>query len=114
MSEPIKKDTPEVQKMLEDRKLALKKMIGITDEDFEKYISFAHNRKLSLRRGEINQYHIIAEVTEAKYCTAGVKKGQKYVFSAIPNKLLMDQSTCPLCIKALGPLSDAMQVLWTD
>jgi uncharacterized repeat protein (TIGR04076 family) len=112
MKERPKKITPDEQKLLDERKLALKKLIGITDKDFKKYISFTHNRKLSLRRAEINKYQIIAEVVKAKYCTAGMKVGQKYIFSAIPNKLLLDQSTCPLCIKALGPLSDVMQVLW--
>jgi uncharacterized repeat protein (TIGR04076 family) len=112
MSEQPIEITPDERKQLDERKQALKNLIGITDEDFEKYISFSHHRKLSLRRAEINKYRIIAEVVEAKYCTAGMKVGQKYVFSVIPNKLLLDQSTCPLCIKALGPLSETMQVLW--
>jgi uncharacterized repeat protein (TIGR04076 family) len=102
----------EEMQILEDRKATLKKKIGITDEDFETYISFPHNRNLSLRRNEINQYKIIAEVVESKYCNAGLKTGQKYVFSVIPNKLLLEESDAPLCLKALGSLSQSMKIMW--
>ncbi len=112
MSEKPVEITLDERKQLDARKQHLKNLIGITDEDFEKYISFPHHRKMSLRRAEINQYQIVAEVIEAKYCTAGMKVGQKYVFSVIPNKLLLDKSTCPLCIKALGPLSETLQIFW--
>ena len=112
MNEKIKGNTPEEERIFEERKKHLKNLIGITDEDFEKYMSFPAHRKMALRRSEINKYQIIAEVVSAKYCTAGMKVGQKYVFNVIPNKLLIEESSCPLCLKALGPLSEALQIFW--
>jgi uncharacterized repeat protein (TIGR04076 family) len=106
------KGTPEEQKLIEERKKFLKKSVNITDEDFEKYISFPAHRKLAFRRSELTKYQIIAEVVSSKYCNAGLKVGQKYVIGVIPSKLLIDQSTAPLCLKALGPVSEIVECFW--
>jgi len=112
MIEKIKPFTPEEQQIIEETKKFMKQRHGITDEDFEKHISYPINRKLILHKKELDKYRIIAEVTESKYCGAGCKVGQKYVFQSIPNLLLVNESDCPLCIKALGPVSELMHGLW--
>jgi uncharacterized repeat protein (TIGR04076 family) len=112
MTDQLNHYTADERKLFDERKQYLKKTINITDEDFEKYISYPAHRKLILRRAELTKYQIIAEVVESKYCSAGLKVGQKYVFNVIPSKLLLDQSTCPFCIKALGPVSSVMNGFW--
>lgn len=54
---------------------------------------------------EYQKYKIIAEVTEAKFCSAGIQPGQKVVFSAAPPVILTQETTCPTCLRALGPLT---------
>lgn len=112
MLEQMKELTPEEREKLKKVGQIFKRNMGMTDEDFEKHISYACNRKLILRREELDKYKIIAEVVESKYCGAGIKVGQKYIFQSIPNLLLVNESDCPLCIKALGPVSELMHGLW--
>jgi len=90
---------------------AFKQRIGMNNSDFNKFISGAANRKIILSK-EMHEYKIIAEVTESKYCGAGCEVGQKYIFQTVPNMLLVNESNCPLCIKALGPVSELMHGFW--
>ncbi len=85
---------------------------GLSDEEFEENISYAFNRRLIVRHDEMAQYKIIAEVVESEHCLAGCKVGQKFVFKAVPAMLLPEESDCPFCVKALGPVSDLIHGIW--
>ena len=93
-------------------KQMMQQAIGITDEDFETYLSFPHNLKIAESTPELMKYKIIAEVTDVQYCTAGLKKGQKYTFQALPAVLLPDESDCPPCARALAPIGNMLGDVW--
>lgn len=112
MAKKMKHNFPEIPEDAMKALLAFKQIKGMTDDDFERFISNPANRKIVLSKNEMDKYKIIAEVIESKYCGAGVKVGQKYTFRTVPNVLLVDESDCPLCIKALGPVSELMHGFW--
>ena len=89
-----------------------KEAMGMSDEEFEEHISYGFNRRLIERYEEMSQARIIAEVTEATYCLAGCEVGQKLVFQCVPAMLLPEESTCPLCSKAIGPVAELIHQLW--
>lgn len=93
-------------------KQAMQQAVGITDEDFEKYLSFPKNLAIAEGTPELLKYKVIAEVTEAKYCSAGLKPGQKYVFQALPAMLLVEESDAPPCARALAPLGERLSGIW--
>ena len=93
-------------------KQMMKGAIGITDEDFKTHMSYPQNVKMTGRAQELMKHKIIAEVTESKYCMAGLKAGQKYTFNAFPAMLLTQESDCPLCVRAIGPIADLMVGFW--
>ena len=90
----------------------LKQFMGMSDAELEEHISFGFNRGLLAHSQEMTQAKIIAEVTESKYCSAGCKVGQKFVLQAFPAMLLPEESDCPLCVKAIGPVADLVHQLW--
>lgn len=91
---------------------AFKEAMGMSDEEFEEHISFAFNRRLMARFQEMSRAKIIAEVTEATYCLAGCEVGQKLVFQCVPAMVLPEESDCPLCSKAIGPVAELVPQLW--
>ena len=93
-------------------KQMMQQAIGITDEDFKTHIGYPQNLELARRTPELMMYKIIAEVTESKYCSAGLKVGQKFTFRTLPAMLLPDESDCPLCIRAIGPISNLITGFW--
>ena len=93
-------------------KQMMQQAVGITDEDFEKYLSYPKNLGIAEGTPELMKYRIIAEVTESKYCSAKVKPGQKYVFQSIPAMLLAEESDCPLCARAIAPVATALGKIW--
>ena len=93
-------------------KQMMQQAIGITDEDFKKHISYPQNLGLARRAPELMKYKIIAEVTESKYCSAGLKVGQKFTFRSLPAMLLPDESDCPLCVRAIGPIASLITGFW--
>lgn len=93
-------------------KQMMQQAVGITDEDFEKYMSYPKNLGIAKATPELMNYRIIAEVTESKYCSAGVKPGQKYVFQAIPAMLLTEESDCPFCARAIAPVGAILGNVW--
>lgn len=99
-----------------DKKEVIKQMmqqaIGITDEDFQTYLSYPKNIGIAEHTPELMKYKIIAEVTESKYCTAGLKIGQKYTFQALPAMLLPEESDCPLCVRAIAPIGNMLGGIW--
>jgi uncharacterized repeat protein (TIGR04076 family) len=108
----LKELTPEDQEKLNRARLAFKQKYNMPDADWEKHVSYACNRNLLLNRDRLRKYKIFAEVVESRYCGAGIKVGQKYVFQTIPNLLLVAESDCPLCLKALGPVSELIHGIW--
>lgn len=85
-------------------KALLKKIVNISDEDWDKFQNSSPGPyKFFQRFNNIAQYRIVAEVIESKYCAAGIEKGQKIVIEA--GALVPAQSTAPLCMRAIGPLT---------
>jgi uncharacterized repeat protein (TIGR04076 family) len=99
-----------------DKKEIIKEMmqqaVGITDEDFETYLSYPKNLAIAEGTPELMKYKIIAEVTESKYCSAGLKTGQKYTFNALPAMLLPEESDCPLCARSIAPIGNILGGIW--
>jgi len=87
----------------------LKQAIGITDADLEKLGS--NIEKVLASYPNMAQYRIVAEVVSSRYCFAGIQPGQKIVFNAVPPILNPQESNCPLCMRALGPLTNIINVL---
>ena len=112
MAKGMKDLTPSEREKIRKVGQIFKQKSGMTDADFQKHIRYACNRNLILQKEELDKYRIIAQVVESKNCGAGIKLGQKYVIQGIPNLLLIDESDCPLCIKALGPVSELMHGFW--
>jgi hypothetical protein len=104
--------TKEDEEKLSAAGRAFNKATGMTDEEFQKHIEYASNRKLILKKEELDKYRFVAEVVESRNCGARIKVGQKYIIKSIPNMLLVEESDCPLCIKALGPVSNLMHGFW--
>lgn len=90
----------------------LKQLMGMSDADLEEHISYPFNRRLLAHLEEMTDTRIIAEVTESTYCLAGCKVGQKLVLKTVPAMLLPEESDCPLCSKAIGPVAELVQQLW--
>jgi hypothetical protein len=90
----------------------LKERLGLSDEEFDRHLSHAFNRRMMVAFKDMVKYKIIAEVVESKFCGAGCKVGSKLVFQCAPNVLLPEESDCGLCVKAIGPVSDLMHGIW--
>lgn len=93
---------------------AMQQAVGITDEDFATYISFPHNLQIAEATPLFMGCKVICEVVDAKYCTAGLKKGQKYVLQALPAVLLSTPEECPPCVRALAPIGEKLNDVWAD
>lgn len=95
--------------MQEPMRTMLKQLIGISDEDLDRLAPGI--RKLLSAVPQMASYRIIAEVTDAKYCFAGCKPGDKLVFGPQP-LLNVEESTCPLCIGAIAPMMERVHIMW--
>jgi hypothetical protein len=98
--------------MLEKMKEGLQRSVGMTDEDFEVLVQFPHATKMGPKIHELMQYKIIAEAVTSKYCSAGLKVGQKFTFNAMPAVFLPEESDAPPCVRALGPIADQVKGFW--
>lgn len=85
--------------MDEATKALMKQAVGITDEDLAKVGPQTEKVASNIQRAM--QYKLVAEVTSSKYCFAGIKVGDKLVFTPFLNK---EETTCPLCPRALVPV----------
>ena len=94
-------------KMDEATATFLKQAVGITDEDLAKVQR--NIEKIFSNASAAMQYKVVAEVTSSKYCFAGIKVGDKIVFSPFLNP---QETTCPLCPRALLPVLVALQQFW--
>ncbi len=93
--------------MDEATKALLKQAVGITDEDLAKVSRGIE--KIFSNVPQVIKYKMVAEVTHSKYCFAGIKVGDKIVFSPFLNP---QETTCPLCPRALIPVLVALQQFW--
>lgn len=89
-------------------KALLTQVVGVTDEDLAKVPRIIEKLFSNAPRG-MTQMRIVAEVTYSKYCFAGLKAGDKIVFSPFLNK---EETTAPLCPRALLPVLIALQSFW--
>jgi hypothetical protein len=78
----------------------VKQAINITDEDLEKLSPGM--KKLLTDLPEMMKWKAVAEVTDSKYCFAGLKPGDRFVFN-FP-VLNTAESTAAPCIEAIAPL----------
>lgn len=93
--------------MDEATKALLKETVGITDEDLAK-VQRNIEKILSSTLGG-TQYKMVAEVTSSRYCSAGLKVGDKIVFNPF---LDPQETTCALCPRALIPVLIALHPIW--
>jgi uncharacterized repeat protein (TIGR04076 family) len=93
--------------MDEATKALLKQAIGITDEDLAKVQR--NTEKVFSNVAQAMQYKVVAEVASSKYCFAGIKVGDKIVFSPFLNP---QETTCTLCPRALLPVFVALSSFW--
>ncbi len=84
-----------------------KQVIHITDEDLDRLSPGM--KKLLSDLPEKMKWKVIAEVTESKYCFAGLKPGDKFVFN-FP-VLNVSESTAAPCIEALAPLTGHIRAM---
>jgi uncharacterized repeat protein (TIGR04076 family) len=82
--------------------------LGMSEEDMDK-ISEEQQEELKTVGAKAGKYRVVAEVISAKYCSAGLKPGQKYVIE--PAQMInMEETTAPLCLGAIAPLGHRMEV----
>ena len=82
--------------------------LGMSDEDLEK-ITPEQEEELKNVGAKAGRYRVVAEVVKSKYCSAGLKPGQKYVIEPA-QQINLGESTAPLCLGALAPLGYRMEV----
>ena len=82
--------------------------LGMSEENMEK-ITLEQEEELKNVGSKAGKYRVVAEVVNSEYCSAGLKVGQKYVID--PAQMVnMGESTAPLCLGALAPLGQRMEV----
>lgn len=82
--------------------------LGMSDEDMEK-ITPEQEEELKSVGSKAGRYRVVAKVVDSKYCSAGLKPGQKYVIEPA-QQINLGESTAPLCLGALAPLGYRMEV----
>jgi uncharacterized repeat protein (TIGR04076 family) len=82
--------------------------LGMSDEDMAK-ITPEQEEELKAVGSKAGKYRVVAEVVNSEYCSAGLKPGQKYVIDPA-QQVNMGESTAPLCLGALAPLGQRMEV----
>ncbi len=93
--------------MDETAKNLLKTVVNVSDEDLAKVGKNIEKIFSAIPRSM--EYKTIAEVISSKYCFAQIKVGDKLVFNPF---LDVEESTCPLCPRALIPVLIAGQQGW--
>lgn len=97
--------------MLKDEGLKnlAKEMLGMTEEDMAKVTSKMEQEMKNIMAA-LGKYRLIAEVTSAKYCFAGLVPGQRFVVD-LDGKINPEESTAPLCLGALGALGEKSRMM---
>jgi len=98
--------------LLEPVRQMMKDYIGITDEDLDKVSPGIAKLLNGIAKYDNLKWNIIAEVTDSKYCFAGCKVGDKFVFDNGGLILNAEKSTCPFCIGAIGPMLERVHIMW--
>lgn len=86
----------------------LKGALGITDADLDRL--GPNIQAVLAHMPDFGKHKFVAECTESKYCFAGIKKGQKYVFSSAPLSL-QPETNCPTCMRALAPITGILNTM---
>ncbi len=82
----------------------LQGLVGLTEEDWLTFQEKSRGvHKFFEKIADVVAYRIVAEVVESRYCAAGVKVGQRIVIQG--GALVPQESTAPLCMRALAPLT---------
>ncbi|MEW6489012.1 MAG: hypothetical protein AB1578_13990 [Thermodesulfobacteriota bacterium] len=82
----------------------LKQIVHISEEDWHTLRQRSPGvYRFFERIQDVANARIVAEVTESRYCAAGLQVGQRIVVEA--GALVPAQCTAPLCMRALGPLT---------
>ena len=84
----------------------LKQVINISDEDLERLAPGI--RKVVSDLPNKMRWKVVAEVTESKYCFAGMKPGDKFVFNY--PMLNIAESTARPCVAAIAALAEYLPV----
>ncbi len=85
----------------------IKQVLNITDEDLDRLSPGM--KKLLSNLPDKMKWRIIAEVTESKYCFAGLKPGDKFVVN-FP-VINLGESTAPPCLEAIAPLTNHIRAM---
>jgi uncharacterized repeat protein (TIGR04076 family) len=84
-----------------------KDVLEMSDEDLAK-ITPEQEQEFKNAFDNMMKYRLVAEVVKSKYCSAGMKVGQKIVVTG--TVIDTAASDCPLCPGMLGPLTTWTQV----
>jgi uncharacterized repeat protein (TIGR04076 family) len=84
-----------------------KDVLEVTDADLAK-ITPQQEQEFKNAFENMMKYQLVAEVTKAKYCAAGLKVGQKIIITG--SRIDTGASDCPLCPGLLGALAGKTQV----
>ncbi|MBI5118223.1 hypothetical protein HZA56_17235 [Candidatus Poribacteria bacterium] len=84
-----------------------KDMLQMSDEDIA---SVSPEREQAFKNAIENmaKYRLVAEVVKSKYCTVGMKIGQKIVI--VGSQIDKEATDCPLCPGAIAPLARCVSV----
>jgi uncharacterized repeat protein (TIGR04076 family) len=81
----------------------LKGNFGLGDDDLTKLTP--NTIKLIENMERLAKYKFQAEAVSSSLCSAGIKEGDKFVFSSMPIVFLPELSTAAPCMRALGILT---------
>ena len=84
-----------------------REMLQMTDEDMAK-VTPQQEEEFQNALENMGKYRLVAEVDKSKYCTAGLKTGQKIIVTG--SLIDKEASDCPLCPGMIAPLSASVQV----
>jgi len=84
-----------------------KDVLGMSDEDIAK-VSAEQEQEYKNTLKNMAKYRLVAEVVKSNYCAAGIRVGQKLVFSGV--QIDPQASDCPLCVGAIAPLARSLSV----
>ncbi len=84
-----------------------KDVLEVSDEDLAK-ITPEQEQEFKNAFENMMKYRFVAEVAKSKYCSAGLKVGQKIIITG--SQIDVEASDCPLCPGMLGPLTSMVQI----
>jgi len=88
----------------------LKQLVNITEDDWNIFKEGSPGvYKFLSRVQDVSGHRIVAEVIESQYCALGLQVGQRIVIEG--GALISEKSTAPLCMRAIGPLTDHVNTI---